>query len=217
MWKMYSDDMKGVCIKMRSHPFVEHEIDAQDIGNNRLFAGGRIGESGKIKSLVLLEELYNSNYMFYLRDNSRLLYKVEYNDLTYLEQFKQSSILEKFDNGIISLNGNLLGKVKNNFWKFQQEWRYILLIYPLDPDAMNDKERYLNELNRIQKLEDLHSEGKPLTDYFLTLKDEALETMEIQLGPKTNDIDEEIVSLLLKKYNPTAADNISKSDLQGRV
>ena len=65
----------------------------------------------------------------------------------------------------------------------------------------------------IERLED-ETLRAPYDRYFLKLNDEALKNIEILLGPKVTEAQEEIVDMIVKKYCPTA--KVSKSSLKIR-
>ena len=103
MWKMYSDNMKGVRIKMKTYPFKEYD--------------NLIG-----KSLVPPEMIFNTEYSFTTNVQNRILHKVLYDDIEYSKSLKDKGITEFKYDGQLIINGEKLGKWKNNYWEFQKEW-----------------------------------------------------------------------------------------------
>ncbi len=191
MWNMYSNNMQGVRIKMRSYPFEEYDLVA-------------------FKSLIRPEDVLNPMYTMptYIQDS--ILFCVEYDDIEYQKTMQAADIIQ-IDGGQIKFCGERLGKWKNRYWDFQKEWRYRILAYPIGAlNSSNDPLLYNQQLQDFIRLVDL-----PFSDYYLNLCNEAIETMEIVLGPKANEMDFEIVQMLADKYSPGI--KIKKSVLSGKI
>jgi Protein of unknown function (DUF2971). len=198
MWNMYTDNMNGVRIKLKRNPFKSYKLPY--IGS----------EKGFVDSIVPFEEIYNDHYSVasYLR--SKLLNKVIYSDISFIDSIKKNKpLIEEGDN--IRYNVENVGINKNKYWDFQKEYRYILHIIPFGTRIHNKTEEEIKKMiNNLKSLVDL-----PFNDYYLDLEFDAFDGMEILLGPKTNEIDYEIVELLLKKYNIQA--KIITSCLKNRI
>lgn len=199
MWKMYSNDMNGIRIKMKSNPFKEYDVNIK-INDKQIRAE---------KAVFNQEQLYNDTYLIINQVKDSLLHQVIYDEIEKIDAIKNTNPVKIFDE---SLNYNIefIGTYKNKYWRFQNEFRYIVHILPIGLNSI--KANYDEDVDLFIKLIDL-----PFKDYYLNLDDEAFENMEIVLGPKTNEIDKMIVQLLVKEYNPSALKNIKNSCLCNRL
>lgn len=95
-----------------------------------------------------------------------------------------------------------LGKYKNIHWEFQHEWRYILLLMPLNLNQAVDKsvQEFQTTSNKI--LCDQAKQAFPFYD--LTLDENVYKQMEITLSPKISVGNRLIMNALIEKYNPSA-------------
>ncbi len=191
MWNMYSNNMRGVRIKMQTYPFKEYGIEG-------------------LKTIVPMEAISVPTHTIGTYMQNQILFNVEYDDIEYKKAMKDASIIE-INGGQIEFSGDRLGKWKNQYWDFQKEWRYRLIIYPIGLyNIAQDPFLYNQQLQDFANVVDL-----PFSDYYLHLRDDAVNTMEVVLGPKTNEIDFEIVQMLADKYSPGIA--IKKSALAGKI
>lgn len=191
MWNMYSSNMRGVRVKMKACPFVEDDYGFQ-------------------KCSFPPKDIFNTEYVVAPSEQNNILFKVEYDDIEYEKTIKGEDIF-RFDGSRMEFSGDRLGKWKNRYWDFQKEWRYIMLIYPIGfANTFQNPIRYNQQLQDFMKLANL-----PFSDYYLSLSEEAIDTMEVVLGPRTNEIDFEIVQMLANKYNPGM--KIKESVLSGKI
>jgi hypothetical protein len=193
MWKMYSNDLNGVRIKMKAFPFKTY----YSFGN------------GNESIMQSMEHTIGLSYFILTYVQNNILHKVKYSNIEYLDTLKREEILV-YEDGKVRFDGIKLGKYKNEYWSFQNEWRYILNIYPMSPLDMADDIKRTKAFMDFSKLVDL-----PFKDYYLYLSDEAFSDIEITLGPKTNEMDKEIVELLIEKYNLNA--KVCTSCLRNRI
>jgi hypothetical protein len=108
----------------------------------------------------------------------------------------------------ITFNLNALGKYKSKVWKFEKEWRYMFWIFP-KPMLELGKGSY-SDAKFAEDVENFGKKQIPFNRYPLNIRDEALEQMEIMLGPKHSDSDVAIVEALINAYNPKAKFKPSK-------
>ena len=106
-----------------------------------------------------------------------------------------------------------LGKYKNIHWEFQHEWRYILLLMPLNLNQAIDKsvQEFQTTSNKI--LCDQAKQAFPFYD--LTLDENVYKQMEITLSPKISVGNRLIMNALIEKYNPSAV--LHESSLVGLI
>lgn len=182
-WKMYTKDISGVRIRLKSYPFRKYPFPKVD---------------GKIfidKDTYLRPELFlNDNYVTMPIDE--ILKKVEY---TKDEKLLFPNLIEFVDK-YTDINLELLGKYKREEWGFQKEWRYIVIFVPFSWN-----ECHLGNLLIKVFFERIRSKSNLPFEYLdLDINNEALNDMEITLGPCVNEGDKIIVQSLVKKYCPLA-------------
>jgi hypothetical protein len=91
-----------------------------------------------------------------------------------------------------------VGRHKKKIWSIENEWRFRLYIFPID-----------NKPNTSNSLYDFHdyvtARIPPLINhYLLKIEGESFTKMKIRLGPKMEHGDQEIISAIVKAYNPSA-------------
>lgn len=188
MWKMYSNNLSGVRIKLPVFPF-------------------KVYQEGEKEYIVSPEKLYENNYYFSKAEKGSFLRYVCYKDIQQVDDIKNGDIgKKKYE--YFGYDELELGQYKSDYWEFQQEWRYHLFAVPTKQKADIGKELRDNEY--IDTLPDL-----PISDVYLELDEDAFKQMEIKLGPKTNEIDMLLVNMLAEKYNPEI--NIEESKLKNRI
>lgn len=186
-WKMYTKDMGGVRIRLKSSPFRTYRLPKISRDNFDIDVD---------KDIYFKPEfLFNDRYIVLPKWD--ILENVEYTndpDKLYPKLIKNDGVNTEMELGII-------GKYKRNEWKFQREWRYIIIFLPVS----------LNELcqlgdNLAQVIYDrlVAKSSLPFEDLYLNIAVDALNDMEITLGPCVNEGDKIIVESLTAKYCPTA-------------
>lgn len=204
MWNMYTPNMRGVKLKIKSYPFKEYPATMKE-GWKMVDTNGELIEDFGIKS-------YLNDYISYIdeqkiiRENRAFvippapeLIAVEY---THKEDLIKPQIVhgDSFD-----ITG--IGRYKRTCWKFQSEWRYIIIFTPFNAENLGDYKK-TNDLYAVRKI--------PYKEYFLELAENAFEGMEITLGPKVSKAEEVIVDALVEKYQGNYDIKIKKSSLQVR-
>lgn len=198
MWKMYSSLETGVRIRLKANPFKLHSNPISDLAKafNAIPTPDSTGEPPK--SYIPIAEMVRNNFYSIQATKGDFLHKVEYtSDKSNLYPTIVSSDDEKvhFDLG-------KLGKYKNTHWKFQNEWRYIFTILPLDLTQSPDKS--LESLTQIVAALLQGKSKQPFTHYDMSIDDFAFSQMEITLSPRITAGSKIIVESLIEKYNPSA-------------
>lgn len=127
--------------------------------------------------------------------------------------------IKKLDDGNIqrSMSKNYsfsqIGKYKRKNWEFQHEVRYIINMSLWSMKELENCKNTDDQLKLIDRLEDIKYKA-PYNLFFLNLTDEALNDLEILLGPKITEAQMELVKLIVEKYCPSA--KIIKSNLKIR-
>lgn len=209
MWNMYASLNLGVRIKLRKNPFKVYDNIVSDL--SKILNLPVKGDSGgkPFQSIIPLSEMLSKGFFTIQAMSKELLYKVEYtNDITKL----YPSLLKK-DGKQFSIALGELGKYKNLHWQFQNEWRYILNILPLNLNQ--PVEKALNNFQIIANKMRLGLEKQPFPFYDMTISDDAFSDMQITLSPRISTGSHIIVQSLIEKYNPTA--ELKESDILGLI
>lgn len=207
MWSMYSKNMTGVRIKMKKYPFKIFKYKC-----------GEYGFKEDAQGYINLEKLYEDNKGMVVI-NGLKLFQVAYTDNRKLLYPKIETISDNSRNYGV----NKLGRCKNTSWSFQKEWRYGIFISPWGIEELKDtlniqkytfEELCIKQQLLVNRLKD-EKVLPPYNRYYMELSDEALENMEILLSPKMTEAQEEIIKMIVDKYNPRA--KIVKSKLKDKV
>lgn len=212
LWRMYSNNAHGVRIGMDIDMFEDNLIDNDSIPS-------KVPVKGTIKTKIpakdLLEPEYSVMPITMRHDDSKadsLFYcHVEYvddvNEKTK-DAFKQT--MTDATHGASNIAFGRIGKYKNKRWAFQEEARFRLLILPFNPFLSNPDMIPTIAANAFQ-----NNKSLPFSEYFLNLKQDALNQMEITLHPNATKSDRIIVESLCAKYAKGAT--IKDSELTDRV
>lgn len=188
LWKMYGGDKGGVRIGLEQKMFKEYSIP---------FVGeGQANSLSKIPP----KDFVNPNFFFLPNmnyDNDFFYRQIKYVDDVY--SFTKDAIQE--NNNIISkIETGKFGRYKHKRWEFQNESRFVLYAFPVNP--------YINGNNPIIStiVAQSYRNNKPLPfdDYYLHLKDDVFDNMEITLSPSATDAQKIIIECLKEKYAPKA-------------
>lgn len=222
MWKMYTKPECGVRIGMIKNPFQivdnttnefrnpteEEYITSKDNNTRGIYPIIRITKEMKKKCNIYNMGLHQ-----------------------HLEQINYSDNLEELEPKILpsNLNDNesfmksffKLGNIKNTYWSFQREWRYVIRTepYPDLPILTNTPEKQsTREECTLALLKFINGNMQQAFPYFdLHLSDYALETMEIILAPDMPESNKILVECLVEKYNHHALNNIRPSLLTNLI
>ena len=209
MWNMYASLNLGVRIKLRKNPFKIYNNTAEAL--SKVINAPVTDESnGKpLQSIIPITEMFAKGFISIQAMTKDLLFKVEYTDNK--EKLYPHLLNDEGERFSIALGE--LGKYKNLHWKFQNEWRYILTILPLNLNQ--PVENSLNNFQLIANKMRLGLEKQPFPYYDMHLSDEAFSIMEITLSPRISGGSKIIVESLIEKYNPLAI--MSESHLVGLI
>jgi len=175
-WKMYTKDMHGVMIKLKTFPFKKHKQFLTYFDN------------GTTIETHIPEEIFKENKL-YVIPTVPFLRKVEYTNNIKPKVFDK--IIQN-NNNRFDMTGNFndIGRYKTKDWSFQSEWRYSMILLPHDC------------LGRLSI--DVSSEYNGCLQFYydVELDQDAFDNMEIVIGPKTNNGEREIIKVLCDKYAP---------------
>lgn len=209
MWNMYASLNLGVRIKLRKNPFKVYNNTAESL-SKAIVAPVNDESVGKpLQSIIPIAEMFSKGFFSIQAMTKEFLNKVEYTDDK--EKLYPHLLRQEGDGFSIALGE--LGKYKNLHWQFQNEWRYILTILPLNLNQ--PVEASFNNFQLIANKMRLGLEKQPFPYYDLYLSDEAFDEMEITLSPRISAGSKIIVENLVEKYNPSAI--INESTLVGLI
>lgn len=209
MWNMYASLNLGVRIRLRKNPFKIYNNTAEAL-SKVINAPVNDESNGKpLQSIIPITEMFSKGFFSVQAMNKELLIKVEYTDD---KEKLYPHLLHQEGEGFSIALGEL-GKYKNLHWNFQNEWRYILTILPLN---LNQPiENSLQNFQLIANKMRLGLEKQPFPYYDMHLSNEAFCEMEITLSPRISAGSKIIVENLVEKYNPSAI--INESNLVGLI
>ena len=211
MWNMYTPNMQGVRIKLKEYPFKKY-----------FYKRGEYFFNEDCESYINYNSLYIDDKAC-ITANSPLLEQVIYTEEESKLYPRIKSVIkkaEKLDNGKININEKIkysfeeLGRYKRSNWSFQNEVRYIINMVPYSMKELMSCKSVKEQRKLISRLEDTKIKA-PYKRFFLQLSDEALKNIEVLLGPKITEEQEEIVKLIIDKYCPSA--KILNSNLKGKL
>lgn len=210
MWKMYCHNGEGVRIKLKKDPFVLYRIDLHD--KVELKPGWTSTENA-VESCIPSDDYFNESYGPLSTDPKGLLIKVEYTS----DESLLNPVLVKSDSEKFQIIVSPVGKYKNSYWIFQDEWRYRLWFLPISYITILQNCENVNLITQHLINGFLGHKKLPFTYYDLKIRDSAFETMEIMLSPDITEGNRIIVKALLEKYNPKAVNHISESCLKNLI
>ena len=159
------------------------------------------------------------------------------NNLTKLEEVKYIDSPRFAVNDLVSISGNTLsiktsnwGLVKSKEWGIQQESRFRIQALPLNYAYVKSySAESINAMDRMKLTEaiievipaivrSIEEDYKPQTsELFMPIKDDALNNMEIMMGPQTSDAQRLIVEALVQDLsNITLTDSKFKGKVRGK-
>lgn len=144
-------------------------------------------------------------------------------DVVYLDdQMLEDKYKDIYNHKLNEANGTFeikiapieFGKFKHKRWAFQNEFRFVMFICPLDR-KYDVKDKNAMNLMTTTFYDYLQNEREsPIKDFYVELSDEAISNMEITLGPLSTSADEIIVKALLANKGIEIPLKKSKSGLR---
>ncbi len=191
MWKIYSDLYCGVRIKLPVCPFKEYIYDTEEyIKCNPMVLPI---DTPKVKLIIPIEEVSKPYYIVPQFNKKSLLWNVSYTKKS--EELKPA--VKQLITDRIAINLTQLGHHKNQYWDFQNEWRYILFFNPVSINEIKSNNVLQTALNRFRD----NNYTLPFRNYFLMIDDSSFLKMQITLSPKITEGNRTIVELLKNEYN----------------
>ena len=216
LWKMYTDNGLGVRIALEKDMFKDyHYPDIVEIGDIKFNAR----DSGWQQTKTPLEDMFNQNYMVFTLLSSQIHNSPFYRKIEYVddvdEKMKDCVTIEKVTNELNRINVKYadIGKYKHKRWAFEEETRFFLFILPGMQFKIN------TNINVVfnQWLYDVWTQNiqNNIKDYYMHLKDNIFDDLEITLSPNFPISKRIMVEALRDKYAPKAL--INNSSLESVV
>lgn len=212
LWRMYSGNAHGVRIGMDIDMFEDIIVGGNNVPVN-------ISHEGLLVRKIPVQDFFRKDYFvlpaavrYIERGKDTLFYcHVDYVD-DVNEKTKDAYQLTKTDaiHASSHISFGEIGKYKNKRWAFQEETRFRLVVMPFNPIFCNPDIVSTIAVNAFHQ-----SKPVPISEYFLKLRTEALNNMEITLHPNATASDRVIVDALCAKYAQGAT--IKESELRDRV
>lgn len=205
LWKLYTNNGIGVRIALEKDMFKDyHYPDFVNIGDIRFSAK----ESGWQTTKTPIEDMFNPKYMVFTLlsnsiDNESFCREIEYVD-NIKEKIKDCVTIKRNSDGTEYIHVNFcdIGKYKQKHWEFENETRFFLFIIP------GMKFTMCSDINvqYNQWLYDVWTKNirNTITEYYMHLKDDIFDDMEIVLSPNCTESNRIIVEALCKRYAPKA-------------
>ena len=212
LWRMYSGNSHGVRIGMDADMFEDNVVGGSNVPQGIPHKGFWIGK-------IPAQDLFRRDY-FVLpaavkqkgNGGDTLFYcHVDYVD-DVNKKTKDAYELTMTDDTHASSTVAFgeIGKYKNRRWAFQEESRFRLVIMPFNPILSDPDQAGSIALNAIH-----NNVPVPISEYFLKLRQESLDNIEITLHPNATESDRVIVEALCAKYAQSAV--IKSSELTDMV
>lgn len=198
LWNMYTN-YKGVRIGLDEDMFITYSI------NNHF--------KSFINSMIKFEDDYFVNAI----NNEAKLYDIQYveSPQNYIKDLIHQ------ENDMVSIDTSHIGIYKRKEWDCQKESRFRLIYFPVNPKYANViKSKNLDNINLIMQAmaascQSLRENYVLSFDYRdMPLKTEALENIEVMLGPCTSEGEKAIVEALLTGFKNC---KIKDSQFKGKI
>lgn len=201
MWNMYASLKQGVRIRLKTAPFKVYSNTADDLRKVSKFPVKDVTGGNLTKTIIPLAEMLSKGYVVtegMTPDSGFLLHKIVYTDAQ--EKLYPLIVTEK--EGKFSVSLNKLGVYKNTSWSFQNEWRYILHILPLNMNQSPDQ----SEKESLELANKIRTDRavQPFRFYDMVIADEAFSDMQITMSPEISPGSKVIAESLIKEFNPNA-------------
>ena len=210
MWKMYTSPNSGVRIKLRKNPFKWNITTGVDfIKKIGYIPSNQETVSYQQKTFLNLAELMKLGVYCAQAWSGDILHEVIYTTDKNLLEPKVVTVDEKGT----TISYGELGRYKNEHWKFQKEWRYLMSFLPMDFSLSPDK--MYEEFSKTALKIISGTAALPISCFDLIIDEEYFKEMEITPNPQMSAGNRVILNDLVEKYNPNAI--IRESTLVGLI
>lgn len=206
LWKMYSGDHHGVRIGM------EPDMFEKNIVKDLVLPDGEKME-GQLTSMLSPQEILNPDY-FIFPFNSELT-ELFFCHINYVDDVKAKTAgafqirMTDSTHASATIAFGEIGKYKNKRWNFQKETRFRIFAQPYNAIYADEN------IGTIALNSYLTNKQLPFSEYYLSLRKDAINNMEITLHPNSTKSDRIIVEALCAQFAPEA--KVLDSSLKGKV
>ncbi|MCS6160741.1 DUF2971 domain-containing protein [Shewanella baltica] len=218
LWSMYTKNMTGVRIKVKTDMFQKYQLDAECIPKFLKIADTSSAPPGSkimLQTYMPYDEMHGEDYMVLPPSwgDDFWPFPVEYTNDE--ERLSQQLIHYNVETDQTMVRSFEIAKYKRKVWRFQDEWRFRLYCHSAAPRSLMSKmgEQEYFEL-MVRALSTLGG-GISKEYFYLALDDEAFNNVEILLGPKVDIAHEIMVKALIDSHCPSAT--LSSSNLKGKI
>ena len=213
MWKMYSRLDSGVRIRLRKNPFQVYPITFYEYARRSKCKFEGSGGEETIDLIVPHEMFFNNDYTCTPRTIENLLNQIIYTDD---EKYLNPTVAIENEMGGMTASPEPIGKYKSTYWKFQSEWRYRIMCWPISIIKASQGDLGLqSELGRYVRQIHAGTASAPFNSIDLAIADAAFADMEITPSPRFSPGNRVMLDSIIKEYNPTAT--IRDSSLLGKL
>ncbi len=195
MWNMYTRIDSGVRIGLQKNPFVSKGTSRDNLSNALNMPGSGVE---KVNTFLDLSILVQQGVFSPQAWEGDILIKILYTD----DKCHLEPQVVTIDGDQIQLDYRDIGKYKNTYWSFQNEWRYLIVFLPLELDG--NMEMMQQKINVTANLMARDMLTAPFDYYDLQIREDAMEAMVVTPSPKITPGNRMLLDLLLEKYNPKA-------------
>lgn len=203
LWSMYTKNMTGVRIKIRTEMFKKYYLDAKSIPKFLNIADTSSAPPGAqitFQTYMPYEEMHGEDYMVMPPSwgDGFWPFPVEYTDDE--NKLSQQLIQYNSETDQTKVSSFEIAKYKREVWRFQDEWRFRLYCHSAAPRSLLgqiDEQQYFDLM--VRSLSTL-GRGISREYFYLSLDEEAFSGIEILLGPKVDTAHEIIVKALIDSY-----------------
>lgn len=212
LWRMYSGNAHGVRIGMDVDMFEDNVVGGNNVPQDIPHEGFMVGKIPAqdlfrkdyfVLPIAVSQQENGDDTLFYCH----VCYVDNVDEMTK-DAFQLTMTDETHGSSCIAFGE--IGKYKNKRWAFQEESRFRLVIFPFNPILCNPDDVSSIAVNAIRS-----GVPVPISEYFLKLKPEVLNSIEITLHPNATVSDRVIVEALCAKYAKSAT--IKPSELTDRI
>lgn len=197
-WREYAGLKNGVMIRMRTNPFMKFNLSLEEKADA---IQAKLGINIDADFLLPYSVLRELNYSL-MAINNELLHKVIYTD----DDDQTRPKISEFDGEGTTIRFGNLGLCKRTAWKYQQEWRYRVLVIPFG----------LHEIRTDGDVETArYNYHSSVTFLDLPIRRDAFESMRVVTSPQLSIGNRIMVDLLKDRFNPTM--EIEHSKLTGMI
>lgn len=213
-WNMYSKEMQGVRIELPAHPFSSDQLVIPP-------GWGGLEWKGNLVSPMKFEELWGAGH--FVVPN---FLKPEHfaGDVEYVpsveEEYKRSARVEHHPDGSSSFKADALYKLpryKSLQWKFQDEYRFSLFVFPSTPVPTVAAERatYFSRIHEYQTAAFFKNVDPGIKHIDVRIEPTVLTSLVVRTGPLCTAGTRACVEALLAHFAPGA--RIESSALTGEI